>query len=87
MLRRNRRIVAALLLGALAVYFAIAAFGYFQAVSWRPSPRIAVVLAVLAGIVLVSNAARFWRRPRRPPPPKKRPTHLKIVRNENDTLH
>jgi len=86
MLRRNRRIVASVLLAALALPGLLAAWFYFQSIHWRPSPRIWVALAALAALAVVSNVARFLRRPKAPAP-KPRPTHLRIVRSEDDTLH
>ena len=45
-------------------------------------------LVALIAIVLVSNVYRVWLRISRPAPPspKQRPTHLKLVRND-ETLH
>lgn len=45
-------------------------------------------LIALAAIVLASNGYRLWLKwhPPAPPQPKPRPTHLKLVRND-ETLH
>jgi hypothetical protein len=85
MMRPQRQIVAAVVLLAMALPAVWLASIYAKQLGWNigQAGLLAVLLLVL---VAAANGARVWRW-MKTPRPKKRPTHLRIVRDENDTLH
>ena len=87
LLRRNLRRIAGLVL--LAIFLGAAIFAVRSPFFVKKMLYDARwYLVALAAIALASNGYRVWMRWQRPapPPPKTRPAHLKLVRND-ETLH
>ena len=85
MLRPSRTFIAGVLLLAVSAAAVLVADMFLREASWYPTARFWAPMAVIVALAVVGNVARLFN-PKRPRA-KKRPTHLKLVREPDETLH
>ena len=84
----TRRVIGVVLLISMSVFLGLTAAFTPALDLWRGLGSARWLVVALIAIVLISNGYRyFWNRPTgTPPAAKPRPSHLKLVRND-ETLH